>query len=240
LTIGLQQSVELIRLIRRATELSIIEWTESIGYCYNGTLDTRLYTISWLYWYDKRGITIDQQGHVVSVNNFHTVLLNGTNWQQESELLLASIDNKWAIHFESLIEGSLSILNSFEELSPPNRNHSFLTLLNALLSATNRGLIHWQRQIEQIDTYTANLDGRALAIRFLQPIDSEEKELGKIVARLTANGVSCDFVVGTEGFGLVEQILACSITEMKDRLSQREEIVQQEVNFLVDVMKDQG
>ncbi len=232
-------SIALLKVMRDATHAGLLNWKEEIGSRYRAGIGSRSYALRWLYWYNEHGITIDRQGPIVSAGSIDILLFNGTASQQEARLLLGAIDEKWDSHYLRIAERCVFMLRNNHNLPPlPDLNELHQQVLTTLLEATVRGAMVWRQDADDQNHFASTLHGNPIAIRFYQPADNESRPLDRLVARLCIPGATSDFVCGTEGYSMIERILAEAIPAFRELIITRDQALRTEIDFLQQLLKE--
>lgn len=234
--------IGLVDALTSATIANKISWTAMPGDCYGASISNRILHLHWLYWYNKEGTTLDRQGVIITIQEQDLTLVWGTAGIRAVERLLDAIDDKWRTYHQRIRNACVKIVavlggNMDDNLAGSPFHDDCARLLSVILKATESGEIVWRRKTEDGNEYYASTKRHPIEIRFLQPVDCEERTVGKLVARLSIPNVDLSFVSGSEGYFMIEEILSRSISEFRDRILREQAMIRVEIDILNRALK---
>lgn len=101
-------------------------------------------------------------------------------------------------------------------------------ILRLILKCTQQGLLTWER--ETPDAYVSKRDDLGMRIEFQYPLLADETTSGADIAQVTCGNLILTYTSGTEGMGLVREILSNGCPEWREHLglcdSRRHEIIE--------------
>ena len=228
---------ELVAALATATKCRKLAWQDVGGDCYYAQLAERSYALRWLYWYDASGITTGREGVILTCAKQDIPILWGTGGIQAMQELLSAIDPKWLEYFRTLTQGYLGMCQTDPDSSPiASINDASLTVLSLLLRCTERGVISWK-----VTTYggvgvSAHLNNHEVAIRFVSPVDYDDRPIENVIAELALAGATTAFACGTDGYRLAEQIVALASDPFRAKIEFRAAALQADIEFLKQVL----
>jgi hypothetical protein len=225
--------IQFLALLAMATRKKVLSWEPLTGDCYRSSGDSRSYDLHWLYWYSATGITLGRQGVVLSFQDQHATFLWGTTGMEAAKDLLDAIDDKWKLYHGRIREGCVSMLPHDHSSSHTERmHHPCLRVLALLLQATKDGAMKWTQDNQNPNLFSSAKDNRKVEIAFLEPVDSEDRPIGPLMAQLSLPTANVVFACGTDGFFLIEEIVSLSVSDWRTRLNVAEAALQEEIGYL--------
>ncbi len=228
---------ELVAALATATKRRKLAWQDVGGDSYCAQLAERSYALRWLYWYHASGITTGREGVILTCANQDVPILWGTSGFQVMQELLSAIDPKWLEYFRTLTQGYLGMCQTDLDSSPIGSiNDASLTVLSLLLRCTEQGVISWKVTTNGGVGVSAHLNHHEVAIRFIRPIDYDDRPIDNVIAELTLAGATTAFACGTNGYRLAEQIMAFAFGPFRTKIESRTIALQAEIEFLKQVL----
>lgn len=223
----------LVSLLCAATEQGEIVWQQLPGQCYHTVKPTAAYHLRWLYWYNQSGITIDRQGIIVSAGSIDMSFLWGTSGVRQARKLLEAIDDTWLKHHRQIDQECLSMNDNHPQRVLSERKHdACLQLLFHMMSATKSGVISWGRGPSDFDIFYADYAGRRICVTYLKPADQEDRPLGNLVAEVSFQTANIRFACGTDGFFMLEEMLAIAFKDRRQKLDEDVDLLRVEIAAL--------
>ena len=131
--------------------------------------------------------------------------------------LLDVINDKWEKYHLQISEGCLSMLpEDCKDIVSAQVGQSCLRTLSSLVHLTKSGVMEWNQDITDPTLFYSVNSSRKVEIKFLVPVDSNDRPIGNLVARLTIPRVNISFACGTDGF-FIEEILAYALPELRKK-----------------------
>ena len=212
------------------TKEHAIEWIATGPEGYKSV--TNRFSLKWLHWYDSSGFSLDRRALVLSSEVVHIPLFNGTQNAYRALDLLRLIDPAWQSYISNIQIGLTSMnTQSDSSCDLPNLHDACLYFLRAVLESTRNGLVKWERESDH-SFVGSSLANPYIKFTYLVPADYFDSPLGPLVIRLSISNATLSFTCGTDGFYLIEEILANAFDDLMIRYKSSIEAIKSEADYL--------
>jgi hypothetical protein len=236
----------LLDCLLAATRQGKVNWSQVSIDEYLGICQQQRFQLTWNYLFDFDDMSIDRQSLTLWLPGVARTFVWGTKQICTTLEILACADVTWAQHLSRIHAALAAALVSSQNSEAtiwrevPMIHIASIELLSHILAFVRAGKCQVIRnRLDEDNSLTIELNGCIYSIQLLFPSVGDVDTHIEPIARLTLHGASLDFPSGTEGYAVIEEVLAEFSDVWRNRVEDIKTKLLKEIGQLTRVMSSE-